>query len=172
MSDSIFKRLIDKVIKKIYMFLSNIYEKHPIGLTIFTYILFITIYYLLLMMFLSNGLVFAIFASLFLTFVILGTISTFFLKVLYNSIFLFFNKVQQLNKEDILGSKDYFRNLILNYSISELIYVDNFTEDYRRIIITTLLKLINRNIVKIENNRIKITNNYQYNLKLYLYRKI
>lgn len=61
--------------------------------------------------------------------------------------------INDFNKE-----KTYFRDIIDNYSPSEISYIDDFDVDLEKDIIATLLKLELKNVIKINENNIEIIN--------------
>lgn len=75
------------------------------------------------------------------------------------------NKTQQLSINDVINKKEYYRNIINDYSISELYYVDKMECDIKFSVALILLMLINKKIIKIENDNIVILNTNNDNLK-------
>lgn len=66
---------------------------------------------------------------------------------------------ENLSKTDYAKDVDYFRELIDNYSLEELSYVDDFSINENVIAICILLKMKLANIIEIDQNGIKIINN-------------
>ncbi len=62
----------------------------------------------------------------------------------------------KLDKNDLEKYTDYYRNLINDYSIGVLDYLDDFVIDYNSLYIAYLLKLQNDGILKINNNSIEL----------------
>ena len=63
-------------------------------------------------------------------------------------------KIDQLGIEDIINNKSFYREILNRYSIGELYYVDVFEEDNKTLLILTLLMLIKKKAIKIEDNKI------------------
>ena len=65
----------------------------------------------------------------------------------------------KLDFSDLKKYEGYYRDLINNYSIGLLDYLDDFKIDYETLCISTLLKLQNEKIIDIKNNKINIIGN-------------
>ena len=73
-------------------------------------------------------------------------------------------KKYKLNKDDFNKSKDYFRDILDDYSPSELSYIDDFKVD-KNTLIADLLMLENKKVITYENGVFK-KNNEQTGVKL------
>lgn len=60
----------------------------------------------------------------------------------------------KLDETDFEKNKNYFRDIIKNYSISALNYIDKFSLDKKQSYTAKLLELEKKKIIKIENNKI------------------
>lgn len=74
-------------------------------------------------------------------------------------------KKENMSKIDFSRDKDYYREILKNYSPAELSYIDDFKVDYKREIVTTILSLELKGKVKIENDSISILNDYDEDLR-------
>lgn len=75
-------------------------------------------------------------------------------------------KKDVLTKIDFQKSKNYYRDILYNYSIIELSYIDNFEIDLKKEIVSTLLTLELKNKIKITDTKIEIINKDDSDLKL------
>ncbi len=69
---------------------------------------------------------------------------------------LFKHHKQKLDVNDLKKYEGYYRELIKNYNITELAYIDSFNPDYKATCTGLLLDLINRKIIEINNNKITV----------------
>ena len=74
-------------------------------------------------------------------------------------------KKESMSKIDFSNTKEYYRDVINKYSIAELSYIDDFNIDYPKDIIATLLSLVLKKKVTIDNNYITILDFETVNLK-------
>ena len=58
---------------------------------------------------------------------------------------------KKLDETDFEKNKKYYRDIIDNYSVSVLNYIDNFKLDYKQSYTAKLLELQNKKIIKIDN---------------------
>ena len=65
------------------------------------------------------------------------------------------NSNPNLNKKDYVKSKDYYRDLLENYSIATLIYIDRYDDDAMKYAVATLLSLVKKRKIKISSGRIE-----------------
>lgn len=65
---------------------------------------------------------------------------------------------KELDETDFEKNKNYYRDIIKNYSISVLNYIDNFTLDYKQSYTAKLLELQKNGIIEIKDNIITIIN--------------
>lgn len=99
--------------------------------------------------------------SIFIISCILGTIiNNSFIIILFIGIRIATKKYykQKLDVNDLKKYEGYYRDLIKNYNIECLSYIDDFKIDYESICIAKLLDLKNRDIIEINNDEIKIIN--------------
>lgn len=71
-----------------------------------------------------------------------------------------FNK-EIFSKVDFEKSKTYFRDILKDYSIVTLSYIDDYELSFPKDLITILLSLINKKIIEIKNGKIVVTNNLE-----------
>lgn len=71
-----------------------------------------------------------------------------------------------LTKIDFEKTKKEYKDILYNYSITELRYIDNFEINLKREIVSTLLNLELKNKIEITDKQIKIINYDEYDLKL------
>lgn len=71
-----------------------------------------------------------------------------------------------LTKIDFEKTKDYYRDILYNHSITELSYIDDFELDFKKEIVSTLLSLENKKKIKIENEKIIVLDENDTDLKL------
>ena len=72
---------------------------------------------------------------------------------------IFANKaphIERLDESDFEKNKDYYRDIVNNYSISELNYIDKFKLDYSQAFTAKLLELQNKKVIELSNNTISI----------------
>ncbi len=62
----------------------------------------------------------------------------------------------KLDETDFEKNKTFYRDIIKNYSVSVLNYIDNFKLDYKQSYTAELLKLEKKKIIKITGNKIEI----------------
>lgn len=74
-------------------------------------------------------------------------------------------KQESMSKIDFINNKEYYRDILKNYSIVELSYIDDFNIDYPKDIITTLLSLKLKNKITITNNFVNVIDYYDVGLK-------
>ena len=72
---------------------------------------------------------------------------------------------ENLSKIDITGSKEYYRELLKEYSSAELEYVDNLKVDSKRQIVSLLLSLELKGKIKINKSNIIIVDSNEEGLK-------
>lgn len=65
---------------------------------------------------------------------------------------------QKLDSNDLEKYEGYYRDLLSEYNISTLAYIDNFSLDYESILTAHLLELQNKKIIEIEGNNINVIN--------------
>lgn len=68
------------------------------------------------------------------------------------------NKIFKYSKNDIFKQDNYYRDIILNYGLAELSYIDNFKLDNNKDVVAILLSMESKGIISFNNNKIKITN--------------
>lgn len=66
---------------------------------------------------------------------------------------------QKLDSNDLKKYEGYYRDLLSEYNVSTLAYIDNFNLDYQSILTAHLLELQNKNIIEIKGNNINVINN-------------
>jgi len=66
---------------------------------------------------------------------------------------------QKLDYNDLKKYEGYYRDLLSEYNVSTLAYIDNFKLDYQSILTAHLLELQNKNMIEIKDNNINIINN-------------
>ena len=66
---------------------------------------------------------------------------------------------QKLDSNDLKKYEGYYRDLLSEYNVSTLAYIDNFKLDYQSVLTAHLLELQNKNIIEIKDNNINIINN-------------
>ena len=59
---------------------------------------------------------------------------------------------EKLSKNDIINNKQIYRDILNQYTPSELLYIDNMKYDYRKTIISTLLYLKQNKYISIKDN--------------------
>ena len=79
---------------------------------------------------------------------------------------------KELDETDFKKNKNYYRDIINNYSISVLNYIDNFTLNYKQAYTAKLLELQKKGIIKIENNIITIINKPTKKIDIYFVESI
>ena len=94
--------------------------------------------------------------GLFLGSIVSGIIQNFILVASLVAVLLAFRSIRKakLDETDFEKNKKYFRDIIKNYSISALNYVDKFTLDKKQSYTAKLLELEKKKIIKIEDKRI------------------
>ena len=65
---------------------------------------------------------------------------------------------EKLSEDDLKNNKDYYRDILYNYSPAVLSYVDDMQFDYKRVIVSTLLYLKQNEYIEIKDNIIEKTN--------------
>ena len=71
-----------------------------------------------------------------------------------------------LTKIDFEKTKKEYKDILYNYSITELSYIDNFEINLKKEIVSTLLNLELKNKIRIMNEKIEIINDDDTDLKL------
>lgn len=71
-----------------------------------------------------------------------------------------FNK-EIFSKLDFEKSKTYFRDILKDYSIVTLSYIDDYELSFPKDLITIILSLINKKIIEIKNGKIVVINNLE-----------
>ena len=66
---------------------------------------------------------------------------------------------EKLTKIDFIKTQDYYREIINEYSMGELAYIDNFKISYPRTMIAEMLQLEKDKKIKLENGKIEICEN-------------
>ena len=74
-------------------------------------------------------------------------------------------KKESLSKIDFSKDKDYYRDILKNYSPAELSYVDDFEINIKREVVATLLKLELKKKIEIKDNEIIILDSNLIDLK-------
>lgn len=72
---------------------------------------------------------------------------------------------ENMSKIDFSKEKDYFRDILKNYSAAELSYIDDFKVNHRREIISTVLELQLKKKIKINNDSIELINSSEDGLR-------
>lgn len=75
------------------------------------------------------------------------------------------SRKENMSKIDFSGSKNYYREILKNYSAAELSYIDDFKINPKREIVSTILNLKLKNKIEIEKDGIIILDNNEENLK-------
>lgn len=100
-----------------------------------------------------------IFSGLIITF-ILAFFKHFFLWLFIIGIYLgikkYYNK--KLSSDDFNKNVDYYREILKDYSVDLLLYIDNFKINYPNVLIAMLLQLKLKGIIDIYDNKIQVNN--------------
>lgn len=67
-------------------------------------------------------------------------------------------KITKLSKEDFLKNEDYYRDLILNYDLIELSYIDNLELNKDKDVVVALINMELKGIISLQGPRVKIVN--------------
>ncbi len=77
----------------------------------------------------------------------------------------FYGRKKEPLKIDFLKEKDYYREIITQYSSLELSYIDDYKIDYKKDLVATLLSLQLKKKINIQGNDIKIIDDSSFSLR-------
>ena len=77
----------------------------------------------------------------------------------------FYGRKKEPLKIDFLKEKDYYREIITQYSSLELSYIDDYKIDYKKDLVATLLSLQLKKKINIQDDDIKIIDDSSFSLR-------
>ena len=165
MEDEVFKNVMENIFEKADTKIRKLYRMNSKNFKIISLVVSIIVLALFFNIFINDGIIIALIASLYFTFLIFSVISRVFIEIIIKEINKRKSKRPLYSSADIINNKEFYKQLLNNYSSAELLYVDNYNDDTKTIMICTLVKRKRKNIIRIDKHKIIIINNYFYNLK-------